>query len=65
VDRLLEGLLVVGLAVYFWVRGPRLAHDESLTLHRGRFERERAWSYRFGAVFLATMGIALAISAFT
>ena len=62
--RLLGELIVAPLAVYFWVQGPNLAHDESVTFLGGRHEFGRALSYRLGAVFLAAVAVALVISAF-
>jgi hypothetical protein len=62
--RVLGGVMVGALASYFWVRAPRLAHDESVSLLGGRHERGRAVSYRIGAIFLAGVAAALVISGF-
>jgi hypothetical protein len=56
--------MVFALSVFFWIRAPRLAHDEALTFRvLRRWERQRTLTYRLIAVFLFVVAVGLMVSA--
>jgi hypothetical protein len=58
-------LPVAALATYFWLRARSLGQLEADVVRAGqRWARFRTWNYRFGAVFLGVVAIAVLMAGF-